>query len=340
MSLYEPRGELDLLAVQRDDEDLEVLARRWHAVLARRPKGRTLPDGSPDLLVLLAAFTAEVDEGLDRLLTAPLAVPAPRAVPDAERGVAPLRTLRRRRTVRAVTAGVLAAGLVSVSGVAAAVTGDPFSPYKGLYEAVYGTDDMADGSPFGGASDGTELDRAVRAVETALAAGRLDRASVALERLRAGVGNREYGHQRAAAAQLAALEARLARAVAKDDRTGHGRATAPGQQVGAPAEPAGSGGEPGAEPGTSAGRPDGAGAGPNNGRGPRDKPGQAEDKDTGKTNKDTRGGGNGNGPDGSGSGAAAVDRPAKKSTKAGRTARDAGEPAGRSAERGAASDRG
>ena len=53
MSVHEQRSELDLLAVQRDDEALDELASR-----------QVIDPIADDALFLLAALTVDVDRGL------------------------------------------------------------------------------------------------------------------------------------------------------------------------------------------------------------------------------------------------------------------------------------
>ena len=131
---------LDLLAVRRDAALLDALARR------ARPTGiETELDAEMDPVVgLLAALAAEVDEGLLDVAgpeTAPLipeqggrharpgtVSPLPLAPPQAG----------RRHVARAVAAMVVTAAVLSISGVAAAVTGDPLTPYKRVIDVVRG----------------------------------------------------------------------------------------------------------------------------------------------------------------------------------------------------------
>ena len=126
MSVYGPRSELDLLAVQRDDEAIDDLALR-----------RTSDPMAEDVIFLLAALTADVDNGLADLLAAPMRMP----LRSAATGEIPrLTDAARRRTARTVTGALIVAGLVSVSGVSAAVTGDPFTPYRNVISSVAGDD--------------------------------------------------------------------------------------------------------------------------------------------------------------------------------------------------------
>jgi hypothetical protein len=119
---------VDLVEVARDAELLDLLA------------ARTAPEGGADTVsALLAAFAAEVDEGLAALLNdiEPADRPADPglvAVPDAP------TSPRRGHGLRATTIAVVLGATLSVSGVAAAMTGDPLSPYKGIVSAVRGGD--------------------------------------------------------------------------------------------------------------------------------------------------------------------------------------------------------
>jgi hypothetical protein len=199
MSIYGPRSELDLLAVQRDDEALDQLARRQ----VREPVGE-------DVLFLLSALTADVDAGLDDLLATPMRMPLRSA---ATGEIPSLADARRRRTARAVTAVVIVVGFASVSGVSAAVTGDPLTPYRNVISTVSGNNDK---TPAPRSVDEEAVHQQVLSIDAAIDAGQLDRAKVGVQRLRATLDERSPGAQRAALAQLAALEAKLARAVAKD----------------------------------------------------------------------------------------------------------------------------
>jgi hypothetical protein len=131
----------DLVAVQRDAILLDALAdRAWL-------------DGAVDELDpvagLLAALAADVDEGLlaGSVVAAPAAIPPQRRHADREATVLALpgrttRPLPRRNAARAVAALVVTAALLSVSGVAAAVSGDPLTPYKRVIDVVRGEYDQ------------------------------------------------------------------------------------------------------------------------------------------------------------------------------------------------------
>lgn len=200
MSVYGPRSELDLLAVQRDDEALDELARRQ----ARDPM-------CEDVLFLLAALTTEVDHGLADLLAAPMRLPLRSA---ATGEISNLTDAGRRRTARTVTGALIVAGLVSVSGVSAAVTGDPFTPYRNVISSVSGDDERA---PIRGVDD-ESVKQQFLSIGAAIESGQLDRAKVGIQRMRATLDQKPRGAQRAAIAKLAALEAKLARAVAQESK--------------------------------------------------------------------------------------------------------------------------
>ena len=111
-------GGLDLLAVQRDDELLDLLGAR-RAVSDADEVGR-----------LLAALAAEVDDAMPK---APFVVAAPGS---AAAPAADTPGHARRLGAAGVAAAVLLGGSVAMSGAAAAVTGDPLAPYKTVGHAV------------------------------------------------------------------------------------------------------------------------------------------------------------------------------------------------------------
>ena len=206
MNRFESLPEVDALAVQRDEDQLAAI-------------GSRLPAGpSEGVHALLWALTADVDEGLETLLAEPL----PQESEPAE--VIDLVEAGRRRAARTVTVVLLAAGLAWVSGMAAAVTGDPFSPYRSVISSVTGGDERPTPAQ---TAENTAVQRQIEALEAAIAAGQLDRARDAIDllraRLRGGVnGNGPSATEQAtkrATKQLALLEAELARAAAKEART-------------------------------------------------------------------------------------------------------------------------
>src|SRR3954452_8460636 len=90
--------ELDLRAVQRDARWLDDLAARAPVPADRRA------------LALLQALAVEVDTGLGDLLDQPLSTTAPKDSLRPTDG-------RRRLGARAIAAGLVATGLLSVGGV-------------------------------------------------------------------------------------------------------------------------------------------------------------------------------------------------------------------------------
>ncbi len=104
----------DLAAVDSDDRLLDALGART-----------TVLDTTDPALSLLAALADDVDEGLLGLVV-------------SQRSASQGRRPRRRRAARGAVAAAIAVGALSVSGVAAAVSGDPLTPYKKVFEAVSG----------------------------------------------------------------------------------------------------------------------------------------------------------------------------------------------------------
>jgi hypothetical protein len=126
---------LDLVAVQRDAALLDALSQRQ---LADVIDGRH--DGDP-VAGLLAALVADVDDGLPAGDVSPL-IPEqsrrqPRQAPVLTLAV-PVVPLGRRHAARAIAALAVAAAVLSISGVAAAVSGDPLTPYKSVINVVRG----------------------------------------------------------------------------------------------------------------------------------------------------------------------------------------------------------
>jgi hypothetical protein len=129
---------LDLMAVRRDAALLDALSQRV------RLDG---PEYDADLVVgLLAALVDDVDDGLrldvaDRP-AAPTFIPEQSRRRAADAATVPARPViapvGRRHAVRAVAAMVVAAVVLSLSGVAAAVSGDPLKPYKDVINVVRG----------------------------------------------------------------------------------------------------------------------------------------------------------------------------------------------------------
>jgi len=222
MSSFEPPREVDLRAVQRDHDALDALA-------GRHPRGP-----SEGVHALLWALTADVDAGLEELLSNPLSElspalvePAASSIPDVEpvaeaeatdaddaddadesAAVISLADASRRRAARTVTALLLVTGLVSVSSVAAAVTGDPLSPYRHFMAGV------------GGEDENRPADNGTSALPTHVAAGPstphvVSSSLAALDEVRSRRAADEAGKRLAAARIAAAAEAKRERLAAR-----------------------------------------------------------------------------------------------------------------------------
>ena len=200
-------GGVDLVEIARDAELLDQLAAR--AVI--------LDDDA--VSAMLAAFAAEVDDGLVALLDdvepadrRPAARPADRvlaAVPDVP--AAP----RGGHGLRAATIAVVLGATLSVSGVAAAVTGDPFSPYKGIVSAVHGGNHDELPSHAAGVA---KMNHALVGTRAQIAHGDLAGAQATLAALRldlASMTDLTTGQRNAIEARIATLEAALGRATAQ-----------------------------------------------------------------------------------------------------------------------------
>lgn len=129
---------LDLMAVGRDAALLDALSQRV------RLDG---PDYDADPVVgLLAALVDDVDDGrrldVEDRRAAPSFIPEQSRRRVADAAAVPARLVvapvGRRHAVRAVAAMVVAAAVLSLSGVAAAVSGDPLKPYKDVINVVRG----------------------------------------------------------------------------------------------------------------------------------------------------------------------------------------------------------
>ncbi len=198
-------GNVDLAAVAADDALLDLLGAR-----AEVPADDTIAG-------LLAAFADEVDDGLAALLASaeaadgtvgsPLtAVPAVSVVPDL-----PEPSAARSHGLRATTIALVVGATLSVSGVAAAVTGDPFSPYRGIVSAVTGGDDESAAH----AARMAWLQRQLTGTRAKVAHGDLTGAATDLTRLRdrlEATDGLSHGRRTALEARITALEAALARA--------------------------------------------------------------------------------------------------------------------------------
>jgi hypothetical protein len=197
-------GGVDLAEVARDAELLDQLAART-----------AIPDADA-VSAMLSAFAAEVDDGLVALLDE-RGEPADRRPADRALVSVPdvLAEPRRGHGLRATTIAVVLGATLSVSGVAAAVTGDPLSPYKGIVTAVHGGNhhelpaNAAQVAKMNHKLVGTRAQIAhgdVAGAQATLAALRLDLASMT---------HLTAGQRSAIEARIASLEAALGRATAK-----------------------------------------------------------------------------------------------------------------------------
>jgi hypothetical protein len=207
----------DSLALARDELLLDALS------LRREPQGAS---DEEEIGRLLAAFAAEIDEGIDEVIAAGLSADVldgaargtdETAEPDSNVVRLPVG---RRGMVRGLAAGLVVAGVVSVSGVAAAVTGDPFAPYKRVIAAVSGHG--------GNASPATvaQLNRSLTGVRAAIARGDLASAQSSLDEMNGRLDGLS-GHDRLVmekriAALEASLDAATGKAKGKDGSTGAG----------------------------------------------------------------------------------------------------------------------
>jgi hypothetical protein len=196
-------GGVDLVEVARDADLLDQLA------------GRDAILDDDAVSAMLAAFAAEVDDGLAALLDDVEPAdwrPVDRAlvaVPDALAGP------RRGRGLRATTIAVVLGATLSVSGVAAAVTGDPLSPYKGIVSAVQGGNH--DELP-SHAARVAKMNHKLVGTRAQIAHGDVAGAQATLAGLRqdlAAMTDLTPGELHAIEARIAALEAALGRATGR-----------------------------------------------------------------------------------------------------------------------------
>jgi hypothetical protein len=195
-------GGLDLLAINRDADLLDLLARR-----------APVPAGDP-VLALLAALAADVDEGLDELLVAGEDDPLVRAAAVATVVPEPPAP-RRGRGLRATTVAIVVGATLSIGGVAAAVTGDPLAPVKGFATAVGVGADKHEGK-----LDARDAHKQAR---SQLRHGDLAGAQASLAAMKAVLlrDDLSKGDRRSIEARIAALQKQLDHAVAKAaDRQG------------------------------------------------------------------------------------------------------------------------
>ncbi len=213
----DPAG-LDLLAVNRDADLLDLLAKRG-----------PLPSGDP-VLALLAALAADVDEGLDELLVGLDDDDALVAAVSTATVVPHLPVARHGHGLRATTLAIVVGATLSIGGVAAAVTGDPLAPVKGIVTAMggHGADQHPGKARAFGA--GKQAGRQIHG-------GDLAGARVSLDAMRSQLARTDLskGDRQAIEAKLAALERKLARAtpLAEDDGRGQGQGNGYGKAKGA-----------------------------------------------------------------------------------------------------------
>ncbi len=245
-------GGLDLLAVNRDADLLDLLARR-----------APVPSGDP-VLALLAALAADVDEGLDELLVGLDDADALVAAVSTAIVVPPLPVARRGHGLRATTVAIVVGATLSIGGVAAAVTGDPLAPVKGIVTAMggHGADQHPGKARAFGA--GKQADRQIHGGDLAGARASLDAMRTQLTRTDLSKGDRQ-----AIEAKLAALERKLARATPTAQDEGQGQGQGQGNATGS-----GGHGQQGGPATTPARKPTSKPAKPGNGSGgkPATKP--------------------------------------------------------------------
>ena len=162
-------GGVDLAAVARDAELMDRLAVR--APLAVED----------DVARLLASLAAEVDEGLDGLLAE---LEAPLIEQDDPTAAFGTPGRRRAHGLRATTVAIVVGATLSVSGVAAAVTGDPLAPYKGIVRAVTNA-----GAPSPHASTTAKLNHLATGTQAKIAHGDLAGARADIAALQAAIGD-------------------------------------------------------------------------------------------------------------------------------------------------------
>jgi hypothetical protein len=207
----------NMFAVARDELLLDALSLRLE------PQDG---NGEEEIGRLLAAFAAEIDEGIDEIIAASLpaevldgAARGTHETAEPDSNVVRL-PVSRRGLVRGLAAGLVVAGVVSVSGVAAAVTGDPFAPYERVIAAVSGRDGH------GSHATVAQLNRSLTGVRAAIARGDLGSARSSLEeisgRLAALNGHDRLVMEKRIAALEASIDAATGTAKGKDGSTGAG----------------------------------------------------------------------------------------------------------------------
>jgi hypothetical protein len=211
-------GGLDLIAVQRDDELLDLIGLR-RAVA-----------GDDEVTRLLAALAAEVGDALPAQPTGTSDLgsgPDPAPLPAADAA-----GLGRRLGAAGVAAAVLLGGSVALSGAAAAVTGDPLAPYKTVGHVVVGVGSavgsvgsaVGDALSFGDddlpeqAAPIAHLNKRLAGARAALAHGDTTEVRALVDQLSAVLATDGLSEEQRAALQqrLDKLEDSLARATAAD----------------------------------------------------------------------------------------------------------------------------
>jgi hypothetical protein len=189
-------GGLDLLAINRDADLLDLLARR-----------APVPAGDP-VLAMLAALAADVDEGLDELLVASEDDPLVRAA-SAATVVPDLPAPRRGHGLRLTTVAIVVGATLSIGGVAAAVTGDPLAPVKGLVTAMGGHG--AEQHPGKARAFGADKQARSQLRHGDVAGAQASLAAMKAELVRDDLSN---GDRRSIEAKIAALQKKVDHAVA------------------------------------------------------------------------------------------------------------------------------
>lgn len=221
-------GAVDLLAVQRDEELLDLLG------------ARADPPGDDELATLLCAWRAEIDHGLEAMLpdrtarppVSPGASGAP-AADDAAGG----RTHGRRLTAAGTVVAVVLGGSLSLSGVAAAVTGDPLAPYRAVGNALsFGGDDLPDH-----AAQVAHLNKRLSRARAALAHGDVAGVQKLVDDLTARLATADLTDEQRAALEhrLDALRAAVARASAAGTEKDRSEGRGPGAAARLPGKDAG-----------------------------------------------------------------------------------------------------
>ena len=161
----------DLLAVQEDAMLMDLVAAR----------GDLSSFADDPIAAVLGSWTADIDEGLQtQPVSHLLTLPKPSTVTDV-RGP--------RRSTRFLIATGTAVALLGTSGVAAAVTGDPLSPFRAAVKVVSGSGDEATNASDnqqnhelpGPAATEAEVNQSLRGVNRAIASGDLEEAQRLLD---------------------------------------------------------------------------------------------------------------------------------------------------------------